>query len=210
MKIEAKCVQERVAIKEAKDRGDYYISCMDCQSQIEDCSCPPDTNIESLWNWPQKVPEYKGNLIMKNQDNYQGEWQDGLKHGYGMLHRDQQGEFKSFLYYGYFYKGLQEGEGKLMDRNKTLHGIFLAGKMSGLGIQDYHHQNDKKFKNSGQVQQTYYGDVLLGYCHGYGVTQKKDGSKFCGRFENSKLVEEAKSGSDLEKICFEKKKLALQ
>ncbi|XP_075047828.1 MORN repeat-containing protein 1 isoform X2 [Mixophyes fleayi] len=102
---------------------------------------------------------------------YDGEWEDGKKHGHGkLLFRD------GSSYEGEFVHGEITGNGLRYwaTSGNTYSGEFLEGELHGHGVMRY--------KDGGR----YEGEFLFGIREGHGLLVDKEGQTYSGAFHNNK------------------------
>lgn len=62
-------------------------------------------------NWKNSKRHGKGLMIYSSGDIYEGNWLNDLRHGYGIMEYNYPESKKGHKYYGYWSKGLKEGQG---------------------------------------------------------------------------------------------------
>ena len=119
-------------------------------------------------------------LVKINYVIYEGEMQDGVRHGRGICLYNN-----NTLYEGQFKKNFQHGSGKLMsaDRKRVIYdGMWEKGKMHGLGTYYYYlEQGSRPPKQNGH----YVGQFRQNLRNGMGVYTLPDGSIYDGEFRDN-------------------------
>jgi hypothetical protein len=120
----------------------------------------------------------------KSLDEYEGNFQDGKFHGYGVLkiHKGKNKKEKIYdIYEGMFSFDQMEGEGIYKYANgDTITGIFSKNKLNGIGTA----KNGFIEKNLGY----YYSGMLKdNKFDGFGVYKYPDGSFYIGEFQEGKM-----------------------
>ena len=120
----------------------------------------------------------------KSLDEFEGNFQDGKFHGYGILkiHKGKNNKDKTYdIYEGMFSFDQIEGEGIYKYANgDTLSGVFSKNKLNGIGTA----KNGYIEKNWGYF---YSGMFKENKFHGYGVYKYPDGSFYAGEFQEGKM-----------------------
>lgn len=145
-----------------------------------------------------------GTGTFKSESNgidYDGEWKNGLKHGYGRL------TYKSGSYYeGYFENGFKHGKGTMkftsgnyyegfykfdkksgygemhwLDKNEVYKGFWEKDKQNGFG----EHIWLEKSSKSKSLRNRYQGMFFEGMRHGYGIFFYSDGTRYEGEWNNN-------------------------
>jgi hypothetical protein len=112
------------------------------------------------------LPHGQGVLKYSIDDFYEGRWELGLAHGFGKL------SSAGYKYQGSFAEGLFEGQGILTVPHQGVYeGQFVAGRFHGKG----------KFTWQNNMQ-IYIGSWKNGYMNGTGILVWPDGRKFYGEF----------------------------
>ena len=120
----------------------------------------------------------------KSLDEYEGSFQDGKFHGYGVLkiHKGKNKKEKIFdTYEGMFSLDQMEGEGIYKYANgDTISGVFSKNKLNGIGTA----KNGYIEKNLGYYYSGMFKDNKF---DGFGVYKYPDGSFYVGEFQEGKM-----------------------
>ncbi len=120
----------------------------------------------------------------KSLDEYEGNFQDGKFHGYGILkiHKGKNNKEKIYdIYEGMFSLDQMEGEGIYKYANgDTISGIFSKNKLNGIGTA----KNGFIEKNIGYYYSGMFKDNKF---DGFGVYKYPDGSFYAGEFQEGKM-----------------------
>ena len=134
-----------------------------------------------------------GILVKENDECYFGEFRDGLKNGFGLLHTPK------YIYKGFFYKDKKEGYGEYFNKEENTNycGNFHDDKFNGYGY--YYKENIFKFFGNffeGNIKglglyiwksnDQYYGNWLEDKMNGIGIYFYKGGDIFIGNYFDDK------------------------
>lgn len=143
-------------------------------------------------------PHGKGKMIYNSSNSdgfksYDGEWENGKMHGYGVLVWKNGAKYE-----GHFYKNMWKGEGKYYWPN----GDITVGNWQSYNIQGsgtFYYADGRKFKGNfdngvKQGKGTFYwpnGDIFegewsRGFIYGFGILYHNDGSREEGFWEYDK------------------------
>uniref|UniRef100_A0A1I8P7L3 MORN repeat-containing protein 3 n=1 Tax=Stomoxys calcitrans TaxID=35570 RepID=A0A1I8P7L3_STOCA len=130
---------------------------------------PGGGNYRGFWLKSQHhrfgVKETKDNLI------YDGQWQRGKRHGWGMMRRRLPNGNMVRIYSGQWLDDMKSGEGKqFYDDGDIYYGYWLNNRRHGLGIHWY---------NNGNI---YVGEWQVDVAHGLGVMFYANGNRYEGCF----------------------------
>ena len=129
--------------------------------------------------------------IWSNGDKYEGEYQNGLFHGYGEMTTN------SYIYKGDYFNGLQTGKAFILySDGSSYEGEVNAGLYEGDGILKTSVGNifEGVFKNGflngkGKYSNgdSYIGNFVNGKFDGFGTLTKQNGKIYQGKFSNGEL-----------------------
>ena len=114
-----------------------------------------------------------GIMVRENQERYEGEFRNGLKHGTGVMFYPD----GTLRYKGEFVQDQRSGKGTYYFSNGDKYvGDFLRNVPHGKGT--YHFQDGERFV----------GTFRTGVREGYGVLYRKNGTREVGYYENDEKV----------------------
>jgi hypothetical protein len=128
--------------------------------------------------WKNGLKHGFGKLAVKEGSTYEGEWKDGIKEGFGKM------RWHSNNYYeGEFRNNKINGSGYMIwfDSFEKYVGQWADCLQNGKGIQIWY-ESKGEFK---YLRNRYIGEFKNGFRHGYGVFLYSNGSKFEGMWENN-------------------------
>ncbi|XP_015594249.1 MORN repeat-containing protein 3 isoform X2 [Cephus cinctus] len=125
--------------------------------------------------WKDDKKEGKGTEFTRYNWLYEGDWLNGLKHGYGTLSRTAKDGTTFKSYTGNWLHGMKHGFGGHWYQNGDYYeGTFQKNKKHGFGHMSY---GTKAF---------YRGMWMDDYPHGKGVLNQANGNTYDGQFFNGK------------------------
>ncbi|PRP85145.1 MORN repeat variant family protein [Planoprotostelium fungivorum] len=173
------------------------------------CRWPVERQIIKQWKrtYHAKLKTFSGDVIkhgtgryvFKNVNEYEGEWYNNLRHGYGrMLYFSNCGALDTFLetYEGNWKKGKKSGLGRYVYSNgDRFEGMFEDGKMDGHGVLvlingDRYEGKWKDFVLSGSgkcikaVGSVYEGGYVNGEKEGFGAITYDNGNRYEGKWKD--------------------------
>jgi hypothetical protein len=119
------------------------------------------------------LPEYASFPVLgpykeANGDTYQGQYKNGLKHGFGKLVTPD-----GRLFEGYWNQNMGTGKVRIIDEN-TYEGDWRNGNKDGQG------------RETNQNGDEYTGSFQNNFRHGQGTYRKANGDNYVGNFNNGK------------------------
>jgi len=142
---------------------------------------------------PKSESSCEGSCTWSDGSSYEGEFKDGLPHGYG-----EQSWPDGSYYEGDFSEGFRHGKGaQLLDNGDQYIGTFKRGLMNGMGtyiwangtVYKGEYQNDK-LQGFGSITfptgAFYEGNWKSGKAHGDGIFNTAGGARFAGKYKKGK------------------------